>query len=143
MNAKSGVSDLGKINRLQRRASTFENVILCVLAATATIIIFVVKAPDKWLAAVYDTVCVFGGMISFFRLRWRYRQFWRIVAAAFAVHLGTAWLIFAVILRDRTDISLAICVPFIFFEGAILYYSVRFFEPKLPGQSSRAVKKGF
>jgi hypothetical protein len=106
-------------------------------------LVLIVKAPNRWLTAVYDTVCVFGGMTLFFKVRWRYSRFWFIIAAAFLVHLGLIWQVFAIFLRDQADVSLGICLPFIFLEAAALYYSVRFWERKLPGQSGRAVKKGF
>ena len=134
---------MGKPNKLQPVNSWVGNVVVCSLTAAAAVVAWAMKAPDKWLSAIYETVCVFVGLIYFFRVRWRYIRFWLIVSVAFLIHLGLTWLVFAVWLRTRIDVSLTACIPFIFLEGAIFYYSVRFLEPKLPGQSSRAVKKGF
>ena len=134
---------MGKPNKLQPVNSWVGNVVVCSLTAAAAVVALAMKAPDKWLSAIYETVCVFVGLIYFFRVRWRYIRFWLIVSVAFLIHLGLTWLVFAVWLRTRIDVSLTACIPFIFLEGAIFYYSVRFLEPKLPGQSSRAVKKGF
>ena len=128
---------------LQARGAALQNVILCALTLAAAMAAFALKAPDKWLAAIYETVCTFGGLICFFRLRWRYRRFWLIVAGAFSVHLALTWVVFAVLLRGREGVSLAVCVPFIFLEATALYFSVRALEPKLPGLPVRVVKKGF
>lgn len=134
---------MGKTNRLQPVKSWVENAVLFFLTAAAAIVAFAMKAPDKWLAAIYETVCVFGGMIYFFKVRWRYIRFWLIVIAAFLIHLLLTWLVFEIWLRSWVDVSLTACIPLIFLEAAILYCTVRFLEPKLPGQSGRAVKKGF
>lgn len=134
---------MGKRNNLQPVSSLVENLVGFSLCAVAALVAVVMKAPDKWLAAIYETVCVFVVTIFFFRVRWRYGRFWLIVAATFLVHLVLTWLVFAVLLRSMDDLSLSACIPFVFLEGALLYYSIRFLEPKLPGQSGRAVKKGF
>jgi hypothetical protein len=134
---------VGKTNMLQARGTALQNVILFSLTLSAAIAALVLKAPDKWLGAIYETVVTFGGMICFFRLRWRYRRFWLIVVSAFSVHLALTWVVFAVLLQDRKDISLAVCVPFILFEATALYFCVRALEPKLPGLPTRVVKKGF
>ena len=134
---------MGKINKLHPVESTRENVIIFFVTLIGATLVVVFKAPDKWFTAVYETVCVFGGLTFFFKLRWRYSRFWIIMAFALMVHFGLVWLVFAVFFRDRTDISLGTALPFMFLEAALLYYSVRFLEPTLPGQSSRAVRKGF
>jgi hypothetical protein len=134
---------LRKTNSLQPVSNLVQNLVVFSLCVFAAIVALMLKAPDKWLAAIYETVCVFPGMIFFFRVRWRYSRFWLIITACFLLHLGITWLVFAVWLRSAMDVSLGTCIPFIFLEAAALYYSVRFLEPRLPGQSSRAVKKGF
>jgi hypothetical protein len=128
---------------LQARGAALQNANLFSLTLAAAITALALKAPDKWLAAIYETVVTFGGMICFFRLRWRYQRFWLIVGSAFLVYLALTWVVFAVLLRDREDVSLAVCAPFIFLEAAALYFCVRALEPKLPGLPSRVVKKGF
>lgn len=128
---------------LQARGTALQNVVLFSLTLAAAIAALILKAPDKWLAAIYETVVTFGGLICFFRLRWRYRRFWLIVASAFSLHLALSWVTFEFLLRDREDVSLAVCVPFIFLEASALYLCVRALEPKLPGLPTRVVKKGF
>lgn len=132
-----------KRNKLQPAGSTSENIILIFITLIAAVVVCVVHAPDKWLAAIYETVCTFGAMIFFFRVRWRYSRFWIIVVVAFSVHLALTWLVFALMLQNRLDVSLVYCIPFIFLEAAALYYSIRILEPTLPGQGNRAAKKGF
>lgn len=87
-----------------------------------------VRAPDKWLPAIYATVVPFGGVISSFRKRWASREFWAIIAGALLVQLVLAWFIFAVVLRSLNDVGLLVCVPVMFLEAAVLYYAVRFLQ---------------
>ncbi len=47
------------------------------------------------------------------------------------LHLGLLWLVFGVLLRNRDDVSLLICIPGIFVEAFLLYHGIRFFAAKI------------
>ncbi|GEM_PF-5006260 len=94
----------------------------------ACIVVFVVGAPGKWLAAIYATVGTFGGMISFFRPRWASTRFWIIMGAAFGIHLAVTGLVFGVALRERSELGFLVTLPFIVAESFILYHAVRFLD---------------
>ena len=100
------------------------------MTLVAALIAVFVGAPDKWLTAIFVTVVTFGGMISFYRSRWPSREFWVIISGAFVVHLILVWLIFGVVLRQRADVGLIVCLPAILLECFILYHAVRFLENK-------------
>lgn len=123
---------MGKPNKLQPVNSWVGNVVVCSLTAAAAVVALAMKAPDKRLSAIYETVCVFVGLIYFFRVRWRYIRFWLIVSVAFLIHLGLTWLVFAVWLRTRIDVSLTACIPFIFLEGAIFTTQLGFWNQSFP-----------
>jgi hypothetical protein len=95
------------------------------------LVVLVLNAPDKWLAAIYCTVPTFAGMIAYFRTRLAPGPLWSGISAALLLHLGLLWLVFGVLLRGRTDVSLLICIPAIFGEGFILYHAVRLVAAKV------------
>jgi cation transport ATPase len=53
------------------RANTWEQVITVAVTLVASIVAMVAGAPDKWLAAIFCTVVTFGGIISFFKEKWK------------------------------------------------------------------------
>ena len=99
----------------------------------ASIIVMVLGAPDKWLAAVFCTGVPFLGTVTYFRERWKSRGFWKIMASAFVLHLLLIWVVFGVILRQRDDVGLLVCVPGILLECFLLYHAVKFFQGDLIG----------
>jgi ABC-type Na+ efflux pump permease subunit len=113
------------------QVSTGEQVILVSLTLVAAIAITLLGATDKWLKAIFCTIPTFAGMISYSRKRMSPRIFWITMTAAFLFHLVLLWIIFGVLMRNRDDISLLVCVPGIFLEGFILYHLVNFLETKL------------
>lgn len=117
--------------RANNKTGVREQITVVLVTLIAAIAVMVLGAPDKWLTAIFVTVVTFGGMISFFKGRWRYRQFWMIIAGALFVHLVLTWWVFAIVLRQRNDVGFLVCVPFIFLECFLLYHAVRFLEGKL------------
>ena len=97
----------------------------------AGVAVLALGAPDKWLAAIYCTVVPFGGTISLFRRRWSSGEFWTIIAGTLVIHFVLVVWVFAWVLRRRTDVALVVCIPFIFLEGALLYYGVQLLETKV------------
>jgi hypothetical protein len=95
------------------------------VALVASIIVMALHAPDKWLAAVFCTGVPFLGTITYFRGRRTSEGFWRIMTSAFLLHILLMWVIFGVILRERDDVSLLVCVPGILLECFLLNYAVR------------------
>lgn len=118
------------------RASTWEQVITVAVTLVASIVAMVAGAPDKWLAAIFCTVVTFGGMISFFKGKWASRKFWVIISATLVVHLALTWVAFGIVLRQREDVGLLTCLPFIFVESFLLYHSVRALGNRFDGWSS-------
>ena len=110
----------------QSNKGRWETAISVLITATATVIAMVAGAPDKWLAAIFATVVTFGGLLSLFRHRWALRRFWSIVAGLFVLHLAVIWLIFSVLLRQRNEVGLIVCVPFMLVEYVLLYNAVKF-----------------
>ena len=108
------------------------------VATLLSVPIFIFHAPSRWFAAIYCTVVCFGGMISYFRKQWQSIEFWMIVAAEFTLHLVLIAWIFGRILRAYADISLAVCIPFIFAECSLLYYGLLFVERLASWRTSRA-----
>ena len=94
----------------------------------AALVVVIVGAADKWFAAVFVTGGAFLAVIYAFRERWQAAQFWLTIGALLAIHVTLVWVIFAVFLRQRTDIGLLVCIPFIFGESSILYYAVKLID---------------
>lgn len=117
------------------RASTWEQVITVAVTLVASIVAIVAGAPDKWLAAIFCTVVTFGGIISFFKGKWSSRKFWVIISATLVVHLALTWVAFGIVLRQREDVGLLTCLPFIFIESFFLYHSVRALGDRFDGWS--------
>jgi hypothetical protein len=111
--------------------SVREQVILIGVTLLLCLVVLVLHAPDKWLAAIYCTVPTFAGMITYFRTRLALGPLWSGISDALLLHLGLLWLVFGVLLRGRTDASLLICIPAIFGEGFILYHAVRLVAAKV------------
>jgi hypothetical protein len=103
------------------------------IAFVASITVMVLRAPDKWLAAVFCTGVPFLGTITYFRERWKSKGFWKIMASTFFLHLLLIWMVFGVILRQRDDVGLLVCVPGILLECFLLYHAVKFFQGDLIG----------
>ena len=118
------------------RSNTWEQAITVAVTLVASIVATVAGAPDKWLAAIFCTVVTFGGIVSFFREKWASRVFWLIMAGTSAIHLLLIWVAFGVILRQREDVGLLVCLPFIFVESFLLYHSVRLLGNRFDGWSS-------
>jgi hypothetical protein len=97
-------------------------------AFVASITVMVLRAPDKWLAAVFCTGVPFLGTITYFRGRWKSKGLWKIMASAFFLHLFLMWVVFGVILKQRDNVGLLVCVPGILLEGFLLYHAVKFFQ---------------
>ena len=117
-----------------------QQVVEVLVTLAAAVIALLLGAPDKWLAAIFATVVTFGGLISYFKPRWASGLFWKIIAGALIIHLLLIWLIFAVVLRQRTDVGLVVCIPFIVLEYFLLCYVVRFLGQKLTGRPGRDPK---
>ena len=118
------------------RANTWEQVITVAVTLVASIVAMVAGAPDKWLAAIFCTVVTFGGIISFFKEKWASRRFWVIVSSILVVHLVLTWVVFGMVLRQREDVGLLTCLPFIFVESFLLYQSVRALGNRFDGWST-------
>src|SRR6266702_6989358 len=97
--------------------SVVEQAILCFIAMAMAIVVIVAGAADRWFAAIFCTVPVFAGTISYFRNSWSLRSFWKAVALVFFFHLVLIVVIFGVILRHKEDVGLLICIPGIFLES--------------------------
>jgi hypothetical protein len=119
--------------KTKSKVSLSEQLIACSVTMIAAVIAGVVGAPDKWLAAIFVTVVTFAGMISYFRKSWPSKQFWAIMTAAFLIHLILVWVIFGVLLRQREDVGLLVCLPGILLECFLLYHAVRFFRGEQEG----------
>jgi hypothetical protein len=101
------------------------------VAFVASVTVMALRAPDKWLAAVFCTGVPFLGTITYFRARWKSKGFWKIMASAFFLHLLLMWVVFGLILRD--DVGLLVCVPGILLECFLLYHAVKFFQGDVIG----------
>jgi ABC-type Na+ efflux pump permease subunit len=117
--------------RAQNAVGLREQVILVAVTFLACVIVVLVHGRDKWLAAVFCTIPTFAGMLSYFRHRLGPSQLWTSLSGGFLLHLGLLWLVFGVLLRNRDDVSLLICIPGIFVEAFLLYHGVRFFGAKI------------
>lgn len=113
-------------DRQQAKRERRENAISFAVALVAGIVVMLLKAPDKWLSAVFITGVVFSGMISFYRRQWSSGRFWAVIVCSFLLHLGLMWVIFGLLLRGRVDVPLLICVPGIFVECFFIYRSVEY-----------------
>ena len=92
--------------------------------------------PDKWLSAVFVTVGLFSGMISYYWRLWRFARFWLAIATLLIPHLFLMWVVFGLILRERDDVALIVCVPGIFVEAFFFYHA----EQLLLGESLREIE---
>jgi hypothetical protein len=110
------------------RSEVPEQVISFLVTLIAAIVVLALGAPDRWLAAIFETFVTFGGMISFFRSRWRSMRFWSIIAGLLSVHTVLVCFIFGVLLQRRRDVGLLVCLPFILLESFVIYHTVRFLE---------------
>lgn len=117
-----------RIERNSSRNDLREQVVAFLVALAVGLVIIFLHLPDKWFAASFTTVVVFLAVIYGYRRRWHYRSFWLTISVLFLIHLTLIVLIFAFLLRRRTDVGLLICVPFIFLESSILYYAVKLFD---------------
>jgi hypothetical protein len=111
-----------KLNPKESRWITVMSVVVTVMGC---VVAFVLGAPDKYLAAIYCTVPTFAGMTEYFRNRWSSGRFWATLTSALLLHVALIWLVFAVALRERNDVGLLVCLPFIFIESFFLYHFVR------------------
>ena len=99
---------------------------MVVIAVEGAVLVTVVGASDKWLAAIFITVVTFGAVISYCRSRWKSKTFWNVLIGVFLIHLALIYLVFAVILKRRSDIGLLVCAPIILVESSLVYYAVMF-----------------
>lgn len=113
--------------RTQNGTSLREQIALIGVTALLCIVVFALHASDKWMAAIYCTVPTFAGMIAYFRNRVASGLLWPALSGAFLLHLVLLWLVFGLLLRQRTNVPLSICIPAIFGESFILYHMIRFF----------------
>jgi ABC-type Na+ efflux pump permease subunit len=110
----------------QARSDRWEQAATLSITLVAVAVVMALGAPDKWLTAILVTVGTFGGMISYFRERWFSPKFWAIIASALLVHLALIGLIFGVVLKQRYDVGLLVCLPFILAESFLIYHAVKF-----------------
>jgi hypothetical protein len=108
------------------RADRWEQTITVVITLAASVVAIAAGAPDKWLTAIFCTVVTFSGMISYFKRSWRSKRFWAIIGGAFLMHSLLAWVVFGIVLRQRDDVGLLVCLPGILLECFVLYHAVRF-----------------
>ncbi|MGH9524987.1 MAG: hypothetical protein ACRD3E_20870 [Terriglobales bacterium] len=106
------------------RRERWENAVAVVLTLGAGVIAIALGAPDKWLSAIFVTVTVFAGMLSFYWRRWSSAKFWTIMSVLFLAHLVLMWLVFGVVLRSWTDVGLLACVPGALVECFLIYHLV-------------------
>jgi len=64
-------------------------------------------------------------MIEYFRNRWSSVRFWATLTVALLLHATLIWVVFANLLRQVTNVSFLVCLPFIFGEGFVLYHFLR------------------
>jgi hypothetical protein len=115
----------------QSRYDSWEQVIAFSLSVIIGIVIVALGGSDKWLTASFATLVPFIAIISSFRDRWGLVRFWLTLGILFMIHMMLIWLIFGVLLRQRTDVGLLICVPAMLAESSILYYLVKALEARL------------
>ena len=127
--------DMGPRSREQRETLVS---IAVTLVAAATVIIM--RAPDRWFAAIFITVSTFSGIICYFKRRWNSAVFWAVIAIGFLTQCLLMWLIFGIALRQVEDVGLLPCIPFIFIEAFVLYHTVRRLDNQL-SRSSQSVKE--
>ena len=126
---------------MKPRSEIREQVLAFFVGLAAALVVFVMGAPDRWLAAIFITIVTFAGVISYFRGHWSSRRFWEIMAGAFVVHLGIIWLVFGILLRSQRDVGLLVCVPAIFLEAFLIYHTVLFLEGKAGLSHAKALGK--
>ena len=126
---------------MKRKSEIREQLLTISIGLAAALIVFVVGAPDRWLAAIFITVGTFAGMISYFRSRWSSKLFWKIMAGALVIHLSAIWLVFGVLLRNQRDVGLMICVPPIFLEAFLIYHAVLYWERQADASHSERSAK--
>jgi hypothetical protein len=114
----------------ESRVGIGEQFILFSLTLALAIMVGMIGAPDKWLAAIFCTVPTFAGMISYYRKRMPSRVFWTALAWTFLFHLVLLWVVFGVILKKRDDVGLLVCTPGILLEWFFLHHGLKFIERK-------------
>lgn len=122
---------MGDKKTKESRVSVGEQIALFSITIIAAVIVGKLGLPDKWLAAVFCTVATFAGMISYFRKRMSPKVLWITMWIAFLFHAVLLWVVFGVILGQRNDVGLLVCIPGIFVECFFLYQGVKFIETKL------------
>jgi len=125
--------------RILRLLRTRQTAVLSCLGLIAGFFVVVLGASDRWFAAVYITVGTFAAVIYAFRKLWFRRSFRLALASALAVHLLLIWCVFAVLLRQQSDVGLLGCLPFICVEYYVLSrFAVSFeAERRAPDQGPR------
>jgi hypothetical protein len=114
-----------------------EQIITLAVTLLAAAIVYAVRAPSKWLTAIFITVVTFVGVISYFRNRWRSRRFWQIIVAALLVHLVLVWVVFSVVLSGIQGVGFLVCVPVIYFEAYIIYRCVLVLDEEISHTNRR------
>jgi ABC-type branched-subunit amino acid transport system permease subunit len=112
-------------SKLRPNESRWITIISVSVTLVGCCVAFALGAPDKWLAAIYCTVPTFAGTAEYFRNRWMSFRFWTALSVALLFHAALIWVIFSVFLRRTDDVSLLVCLPFIFIEGYFIYHFVR------------------
>jgi hypothetical protein len=117
--------------KLHSRYDSWEQVVAFLLSVIVGIAVVALGGSDKWLTATFATLVPFIAIVSFFRDRWGHRRFWVALGTLLVIHLILIWLVFGIILQQRKDVALLVCIPFMLAESSILYYALKYLENKL------------
>jgi apolipoprotein N-acyltransferase len=115
-------------NKKKRRLPTEpqQQAIAVIVTVIAGLVVIGLRAPNKWITAIFVTVVTFGAIISLFGTRWFSARFWAVLAACLTVHLVLLWWILELLLQQRRDVGLVVCVPFMLVEYFVIYHIIRF-----------------
>jgi hypothetical protein len=110
-----------------------EKVICVLITIVGCALIFLFRAPDRWLAAIFCTVPTLSGLVPYFWQRIPRPAFWSSMSVVVILHALLIWGVFGILLRNVPNVGLLVCVPGIFLESFLIYRGVLLFVPVAAG----------